>query len=332
MDRLTRSCSKGRYFATVKYFHSLDPSDRRDPEICYVTGFALMRLHKPDSARGLLLRALDFGFEGYRGWESTGDLLSRISQMEKFQPPLLGEFPGGPNTKVQVYARETDWIRPVMKSMPAFMTRAKELFGAEYPATRFYFFQSRDTFETFYEAMFGRRTREWWHDGTGNFNVVVYCEIDRFGKASRPAGAEPTIADVMHEYGHSLCAMRFGDGYLKAVPNWLNEGFADAIAYPFYKDRIPRSKADLAEFSAKSPAPSYRQMCKELYKDPDVGYRLARLMVDALLEQKPDRIRRILDDARTTGSFEGALKRVTGFDGRYWYRHVAGQFWPMKNR
>ncbi len=326
VEHLADNCGKGRFFAAIQSFYRLSPTEKRDPEVCYAAGYAWMRLHRPDVARGLLIQAVCDGFEGYRGWESTGDLLSRTSQVEKFEPPLLRTFHDGASMKIQVYARETTWLKPVIAAMPAFMMRAKEIFGTGYPSITFYFFDARETFENFYSGMFGTKPRDWWHDGTGNFNVVAYCERDRNGRVSRPPGARQTVGDVLHEYGHALCSTHYGDGYLKAVPNWLNEGLADAIAYPFYEKRIRRSRLRLAEWGKKGLPPSYGQMCRELYKDPEIRYAVAQLMVQELLNRKPNRIKRILDEARRSGSFERALKRVTGFDGRYWHHRIVARY------
>src|SRR4030095_366378 len=164
----------------------------------------------------------------------------------------------------------------------------------------FYFFDTRETFEHFYLAMFGIKPRDWWHDGTGNFNVVAYCERDRNDKVSRPPGARRTTGDVLHEYGHALCSTYYGDGYLTAVPNWLNEGLVDAVADPFYAELFGHYRKLLSEQGQRSNPPSYRQMCRELYKDPEVRYAVAGLMVQELLDGKPDRVKRILDEGGAT--------------------------------
>ncbi|HEY9868290.1 MAG TPA: hypothetical protein V6D08_03930, partial [Candidatus Obscuribacterales bacterium] len=322
------NCSRGRFSAAIKSFYRLSPSEKRNAEICYAAGYAWMRLHRPDVAKGLLILAVSQGFEGYRGWESAGDLLSRISQMEKFAPPHLRTFCDQGNSKIRVYGRQTSWSQPVLLAMPQFVTRAKEIFGEDCPAINFYFFEAREHFENFYSAMFGTRTQKWWHDGTGSFNVVVYCERRRDGAIAGTPGAARTIGNVLHEYGHALCSTYYGDGYLKAVPNWLNEGLADAVAYPFYGELFSQSRKLLSVQERKGlPAPSYKQMCRELYEDPDVRYTFARLMVEELLANEPSRIKRILKEARRAGSFERALKTVTGFEGRYWYRRIAARYW-----
>jgi hypothetical protein len=327
VNHVAHNCSGGRYFAAVKAFYRLSATEKRKPEVCYATGYAWMRLHRPEMAKGLLVFALCQGFEGYRGWESTGDLLSRVSQTEKFKPPLLKAFHDATNLKIRVYGRQTDWSKPVFAAMPDFMTRAREIFGADYPAIDFYFFEARDHFDNFYSAMFGTRSQKWWHNGTGTFNVVAYCERHRDGSVAGVPGAPRNIGNVLHEYGHALLSTYYGDGYLRVVPNWLNEGLADAVARPLHPELFNESRERVSGWGRNGVPPTYKQMCRELYDDPDVRYAVARLMVEELLNGEPDRIKRILNEARRTRSFERALKSVTGYEGRYWHRRIVARYW-----
>lgn len=161
--------------------------------------------------------------------------------------------------------------------------------------------------------MFGKEITRGWQDGTGDSNVVVFCELNSDG---RPRSLQEAGGDVLHEYGHCLCNTIFGDNYLDRVPQWFDEGAADAIARPYYDRLFEYSVRRIKDEVANGrPAPTYKQMCSEVYNDPQLRYVYARLMMQELLAGRPlSTLQLILNKARETQNFDLAIKQVTGTD------------------
>jgi hypothetical protein len=317
-----------RYASAIGLFNTLSQAEKNDPETCYQAGYALMHLHKPQTARPLLEQAAKGNFAGYKDWPSTQSLLDDIAEMAKFTPPHCLDIGDKAQPTIRAFAKETDWTTPVLKALPLFFERARAVFGAQIPPINFYFFDERRDFERFYTRMFGVGIPTSWHDGTGDANIVVFCEQDRTGNISRPAGVDRTVGDVLHEYGHALCNTIFGDNYLERVPQWLDEGMADAIASPYYQSLFQVSDRLLTSESGRRSPPSYDQMCEQLYKDPDLGYAIARMMVGMLVRKYGvPMFKRIIDEARQIENFETAIDQMSGLKCKQLYKSVVNHYW-----
>jgi hypothetical protein len=111
---------------------------------------------------------------------------------------------------------------------------------------------------------------------------------------------------VLHEYGHALLHTIYGDGYLRRVPQWFDEGVSDFVARDHYKELFETSAAQIKKTLATSAAPSSEDLSRRLYeRDPALRYAMARYMVDEILKgRKPEVIREILKQARPEGDFE----------------------------
>lgn len=167
----------------------------------------------------------------------------------------------------------------------------------------------------------------WWNNGTGVSNVVVFSERDKDGKWSFFPGTARSYGDVMHEYGHALCDTIYGDNYLDHVPEWLNEGMADAVARPYYGELFLSADALMRNFAQKNKPPDYEGLCHRLYASPDVGYAFGRLMVENLLAGDVRRIATIVSDSRAAQDFEKGIKSATGRSGRDAYDAVVKKYW-----
>jgi hypothetical protein len=122
--------------------------------------------------------------------------------------------------------------------------------------------------------------------------------------------------DILHEYGHALCEHRFGDLYVERVPQWLNEGLANAIAGERYRD-FARSFPDTVRraYAQRAP-PTYEHVSRALYDaDPDARYAIAHRMVERLLKHRGATIAGLLDEARRGQDFEAAVAAVGGATG-----------------
>jgi hypothetical protein len=153
-----------------------------------------------------------------------------------------------------------------------------------------------------------------WQNGTGNSNIVTFCQADREGKPINPPGSPRGLGDVLHEYSHALLNTLYGDGYLRQVPQWLDEGWSDFVAKEHYQELFDSSAAQLRRFLSKSAAPTLDELSRRLYEvDAVIRYAMARYMVDEMLkDRKPVVIRDILKRARPDGDFEKAIVEATG--------------------
>jgi hypothetical protein len=187
-----------------------------------------------------------------------------------------------------------------------------------------------------------------WQDGTGDLNIVVFCEKDRSGKCSRPAGAPETIGNVLHEFGHAWCRSYLMDrhGLDWLAPSlrkpWLDEGLADYIAY-LREPKFLKRRMDwlLAEKVAKgAPPPAYRELTDygEFYDQGDIDshYWLSALLVAEILgteERGVPLIARLLDEIGRTRDVEAAVRRVTRKDPAREFERLTARLWgPPESR
>lgn len=280
-----------------------------DPRARYLAGYAWMRLHRPDAAKPLLGAAGDF--DGYPGWETTSSLLARIEAFEQLRPPSVD---AGTAPALRVFADDTPWIREVVKSLPAFIARARGVFGTDLPPVDVYLLRSRERYHRFYKALFGVEVATWWQNGTGDSNVMVFCQEDREGRLIGPPGAARGLGDVLHEYTHALLNTFYGDRYLRHVPQWLDEGLSDFTARPYYQELFETSAASIRKFLAKSPPPTLEALSRRLYeRDSFVRYGIARYMVEELMKgRETGVIRDVLRRAAPGGDFDAAILGATG--------------------
>jgi hypothetical protein len=308
--------SKGRHRAAIRIFEGQPELLKSDPKAQYLAGHAWVRLHRPELAKPLLTAAVSGGFTGYPGWESADALLKRIDWIERLRPPPAKGLSEDERLKsLRVFADDTPWIQEVVKTLPDYVRRAREVFGDDLPQIDFYLFRSRVTYKDFYKSLFGVDIPTAWQNGTGNSNVVVFCQEDREGKPVNAPGSPRGLGDVLHEYNHALLHTLYGDHYLRQVPQWLDEGLSDYLARAYYKELFDSSGALIRRHLAKAAAaPSTEDLSRRLYeRDPSLNYAMARFMVDELLkDREPAVIREILKRARPEGDFEKALVEAGG--------------------
>lgn len=319
---MQEACTQGHFLAVVRLFEEGADELRKHPEALYMAGHAWMRLHKPETAKKHLIAAAEGGFRGYPRWETVDSYLRRIETVEQHRPPVLRELAGADGkVLIRVYAKESAWTRPIVNALPEFLKRGRELLGDDLPPIDFYFIRPHDDYRAFYKAILGVDIPTSWQNGTGNANLVTFQELDAKG---RPTGGDRLLGDVLHEYGHALLNTHYGDRYLARVPQWMDEGFADAFARPFYAELFRQSPGYVRAHLARNEAPTFEQLSKNLYeKDPVVRYSLARLTVQEILKDQPlTAIRKVLDLARPDGAFESAIEKATGVPPRAAYEKV----------
>src|SRR5436190_755576 len=272
--------SKSRHRAVLRSFEEHPELLKSNPQAQYLAGHSWVRLHRPELAKPLLNAALKGGFGGYPGWESAEALLKRIDWIERLRPPLAKEISEDERLKaIRVFADDTPWIREVLRALPDYVRRAKEVFGDELPQVDFYLFRSRLAFKDFYKSLFGVDIPTAWQNGTGNSNVVTFCQEDREGKPINAPGAPRGLGDVLHEYGHALLHTIYGDGYLRRTPQWFDEGASDFVARDYYKELFETSAVQIRKTLATSAAPTYEELSRRLYeRDPALRYAIARYM------------------------------------------------------
>jgi hypothetical protein len=309
--------SKGRHRAVIRIVEEHPDLLKSDPKAQYLAGHSWVRLHRPELAKPLLTAAVKGGFAGYPGWESADALLRRIEWVGKLRPPPAKGLPEDERLKsLRVFADDTPWIREVLRALPEYVRRAGEVFGEDLPQIDVYLFRSRLNYKDFYKSLFGVDIPTSWQNGTGNSNVVVFCQEDREGKPVHAPGSPRALGDVLHEYNHALVHTLYGDNYLRQVPQWLDEGLSDFLARAYYKELFDSSAVLLRRHFAKSPAPSAEDLSRRLYeRDPNLNYAMARFMVEELLKDRdPGVIREILKRARPEGNFDQAIVDAAGIN------------------
>ncbi|MBX9668834.1 MAG: tetratricopeptide repeat protein [Candidatus Obscuribacterales bacterium] len=319
-------CSKGNFATALQQFDQLDQDEASSPEANYVKGNIYAGLFEPDKARAAFQAAKDTGFPGYSTWGWTSDRLNTFRELQRIQPPFIKNIDYQGRRAASIYGIQTTWSRPVIDELPRFVGRAFQIFGRATQPINFYLFDKRDRFESYYKLIFSVSPQNAWHDGTGNKSIVVFCEVSKTGMVTRPAGIPRTLGDVMHEYGHALCNTTYGDGYLRSVPHWIDEGMADFVAEPYYADLYAESDRELKSGGKTKPPPDYDQLNKDFFKDPYLNYAIARMMFKEVMRGKsPSYVVTILTDARRVG-FESAI-RQSGISGREALQRVKNTYW-----
>ncbi len=328
LEPLQTSLYKAHYAIAIEQYARLPDVERSSPEASYIKGYALLQRHQFEQARPYLEAAHRGSYEGFGGnWPSPAVLLQSVNYLQRSRPPFVCDYLDGRAVAVRLYAKPTPWTKHVSAAIPRFIERAESIFGKDLPTISFYFFDNYADFGHFFESLFSQSIVHMWQDGTGNTNVVTFCETSKDGTRHAP-GSDWSLACVLHEYGHALCTTYFGDDYLRIVPNWLNEGMADGIALPYMQPSIESAERQLKQRAEKQGPPSYEDLCTGLYRDPESGYAFARLMCLELLKGKdPSVIRTYLAQAKANG-FEPALISTFGVRGSDVYRSVARRFWP----
>ncbi len=311
--------AKSKYNAALNLLQKEHP--QLDAEGEYLEGYCLMRNHQMAEAKPHFQKSVQLGYTPYSGWTPTKSFLDRIDRFEHLRPVKQ------PNPYIEIYAANSNWTNPILKELPKFSERARMIFG-NVPKITFYILAQRRDFSTFYRDMFESSAEErWWNNGTGVSNVVVFSERDRNGNWSLFPGTARSCGDVLHEYGHALCDTIYGDNYLDHVPEWLNEGMADAVARPYYDELFLSTDALLRNFAKKNKPPEYEGLCHRLYASPDVGYAFGRLMVENLLAGDVRRVATIVSDSRAAQDFEKGIRSATGRSGRDAYDAVVKKYW-----
>ena len=285
--------------------------DSMPPDYSYLVGLSLLRVHEFEEALPFLEHALRLRYRAVAGWKSTRYLRDRAKAFFEKRPPLRASFPkAAEQPLIRVYAEDHEWVREILKSFPRLLKEASRVFPDRLPATDFFLFPEHADYESFFRTMYGDNTAPRPHQhGAGRVGAVLLCLEDRDGKDH--TDRRRLEGDLLHEYGHALCEERFGDLYLRKVPNWLNEGMADAIARNWSRRLYEVSPAAVRSLHEKDRVPTYLEMRAHLYsRDPWERYSLARLMLDALLGDRGDReLGPLLDEASRTQDFEGTLFR-----------------------
>jgi hypothetical protein len=329
-DRIDQSlhwCKLERYDEVIRYFKVDSVAMAENATTSYLVGFAYFRLHNFEAAKPLLEKAVGAGFNGYPGWLQATDILTNIQKLESLAPHHYEDLKVEQSPKMRIFCNKTEWMKPVLVVLPSFLSRAEEMFKEDLPPIDLYFFSSREDFNTFFKLAFERDVGRAWQNGTGNSNIVVFCEKDENGNPLA-INTNRTLGDILHEYGHAICTTIYGSNYLRAVPQWFNEGCADAVAAPYYGDLFKTYQKRLVTAGLDSRPPTYDELCKKLYDDPYVRYAFASLMVqDLVIKNGTKVVRKIVVRAKRRQDFERAIREITGEDSQALYRRVRGKFW-----
>ncbi|MDR3616639.1 MAG: hypothetical protein P4L53_23970 [Candidatus Obscuribacterales bacterium] len=164
---------------------------------------------------------------------------------------------------------------------------------------------------------------------TGSLSTVVCCERDA-KSVLLPIYQDRHVGDLMHEYGHALCHTIFCARYGFQIPQWFNEGTADNVASPHYQKLFADHERWLKATAVSTAPPTYRQMCDSLYKDPNMRYAIASLMVRELVHQKGQQIiKQVRLETRDGGKFAPAFRHCAGVEPEQLFRSIVGQFWNL---
>gem|GEM_PF-1530208 len=328
-----------RLAEAVRLFETLQNPNAKEQ---FLAGLALMQLHKPDEADTLLRASKEAKFQAETGWPDVDVLLARVQTFRSFAPPLNMASRITPDPAIAAYSGQpTAWSAPVLAAIPEFAAVGRSIFGKDIPPLRLYLFADWKQYDRFYEALFGLKIPTASQDGTGNLNVVTYCETDRQGRTTRAAGAPETISCVLHEFGHAwvntYLMYRHGKDWLSPSMRlpWLDEGLADFIASlrepAFLVRRVDWLKAAAAK---GTPAPTFEKIqdYEGFYQEGDVNihYWISALFVAELLgtrDQASPTILKILDAAGQSGKLKEALRTVTGKDLQIEFERVVRRFW-----
>jgi hypothetical protein len=316
--------------AVVEAYRAMAASERDQPEPIYVLVYSLMKLHRFAEAESFLDSLVNFGFDGYSGWTPASEFHKRIEVINSLKLPMIATIADGERALISVYGDCSGWNEPIINCLPEFRSRAQNIFGDLTPPINFYFFLERGPYNAFYEAMFGMPPGAMLTENnsmTGCLNTVVCCAKGAHG-VELAICPDRQVGDVMHEYGHALSHTIFGTRFPFVVPQWFDEGTADCVAFPHYQSLFANYDERLKAAAVSVKAPTYRQMCVSLYREPDTRYAIAGLMVRKLVQMKGQNIiKEILIETREQGKFARAFERFVGMKPAKLLRAVVEEFW-----
>lgn len=321
-----------QYGKVIEDYKQLSKEAQDNPENCYKFGFACLRKHDFLSAENPLRIAVD-GFAGYDNYPSPKELLDRVNTLKRLCPPYYKDVSLNGTVCFKVYGRPTPWLQSVASEFDYYAKRVREVFGANAPVLSCYFFDNRSDYEEFYKTMFGTKITRDWQDGTGDSNVILFCERTVKGGMTGDKNLPYLRGCILHEMGHALCNTIYGEQYLKVVPAWFDEGMSDELAKTYFSSwHFQWYSQLLKEAATKGTAPSYSQMCNKLYEDANTRYAFAKEMAASIVvNQKPDVISNIVRAAkRRNGDFEAAIREVTGTSPHAAYEKTVEKFWKVK--
>lgn len=322
-------------FYARKFGQGIEDYKRLPPEVqntavaCFWAAQCYMRSHQFLAAEPLLRIACQGNLrQPYRAIALK--LRERVERLKALCPPLDCEYSAS-GVSTRVYALKTPWAESIKLQMPRFLARARQAFGEPLPTVSFYLFEERTAYDAFYSGMTSSKNSTG-HRGTGSYLMVLFCQF--FPKGKKIGDREPgdLFARVLHEYGHALCCTIYGDRYQEQVPQWLNEGLADAFASIYSEHPYAKAPPAIQRAAARRQPPTYDELCHDLYSDDKTGYAMGDLMVEKILKnQDASAIGRIIKTARADkGDFESAISKVTGKDGRAVFQQVMATYWKTK--
>ena len=336
---LSDAVAKERYSQALRVFSAAkDPGGEEE----YLAGFSLLRLHRPVEAAPHLRRAGERGFAGWPGWLTAEAMLDQTKALARLAPP---PYPASAPA-VSVFAGPaTAWSAPVLEAVPRFEAVGRRIFGEGLPRLSFYVFAARPAYDRFFKTMFLGSEPTAWQEGTGDVNVVVFCEQDRRGKVTREVGHPDTVRVVLHEFGHAWLRSYLMGRYdlVWRKPGgwspWLDEGLADYVAAMDEPAFLERRKAWVKDLKAgKGPRPpTFDELSSEdgffARGDIEAHYWLAALLVaDLLGPEGAAKIPKLLDEIARTRDAEEAVHAVTGQHPREAYGRLLSRTWPVPAR
>jgi hypothetical protein len=324
--------SHTRYEELLRTYAQMSDKDKAKGETLYLVGYAYMQIRNHEQARPYLQAAIKKGFNGFPQWTSARSLLTKIKLAESLRPPFLSETKDDDGqVKMRIYGSHTEWINYVISATPLYLKRAEDVFGKQIPLVDFYLFATRYEYDEFFKTMFDGYQPKSHQDGTGDNNMVVFCQIGDSGKIEIPAGSNRALGNVLHEYSHCLCRTIYGDNYLKDVPQWLDEGIADYVAEPYFAEQYKSYEQRIKTFAENHDPPSYKQMCRELHKDPDMRYAIGCMMVRELVAEKGELIvASLMETACQVRDFNKAITQLAGCKPELLLQKVVRKYWPAK--
>lgn len=334
-EALAKAVRRGRFSEAVRTYLDLEKPSADDE---YFVGFSLMALNCPEKASSHLEAAKSLGWSRRKHWPSVESLLDRVADVRRLSPPLLT-----PNLDpaIQIYmGPATAWRDSLLRAVPDFAAVGRRIFGSDLPHVRLYLIPDRKSYDLFFRAMFGCEPFTSWHNATGGYNVILFCEHGSREDKAHQVGDPDPISRVLHELGHAWCHTYMMNRYNRPWPSpgrrhpWLDEGIANVIASLREPGFLQRRAAWLKANSSFIAAPTLLelQFADDFYREKDAyaRYCVATVLTSELVgsrETAPARIRAILDELGKKGPLETALRVATEKDLRTEFDRVIARFW-----
>ena len=236
-------------------------------------------------------------------------------------PKHIDVFTAALREQVTVFAAGSRWQNRCFELLPDFVERARLAFGDDLPHTHFYLFRTYPEFLEHWVDLTGHIKPGYsWQTGTGFFRnnrgVVIISEQNKRRRTQESMGI------VMHEYGHALCWSVIGQN--GAIPSWLNEGFADYLARPWYEGLFENAARTIRAQAVRGRIRNYASFARSVYGNGSAGYEIARLMVAELMRGKPlSTIAYILHKGKEKNfSYSDVIRQVCGFTPRQLFQKV----------